>query len=302
MGPVSVVGLGAMGSRVAARLLSAGYQVTVWNRSAEKVAPLAHLGACPAATPAEAAARSEILITIVADPTALRAVTEGASGIAAGAHDSLTVIEMSTVGPAAITRLGSALPTGAGLLDAPVLGSISEAETGSLIIFAGGQAEVLDQAEPLLSVLGSVVYAGPLGTGAAAKLAANLAMFATLGALGEAISLGSGLGLSARTLGDVLAVTPLADQAARRWQAIQAGEYPPRFALALARKDADLIGQAAVQAGADLRLAAAARTWLNDAEAVGWGGHDYTAMLAVILDSRAISARGSWLTPGAGVP
>jgi HAD superfamily hydrolase (TIGR01450 family) len=291
MGPVSVVGLGAMGSRIACRLLGAGYAVTVWNRTPGKASLLAGLGAAVAATPAEAADRAETLITMLADPGSLRAVTEGASGIAAGSHGSLTVIEMSTVGPAAITRLASALPAGTGLLDAPVLGSTSEAEAGRLIIFAGGPAALLDRSKPLLSALGSVIHAGPLGAGAAAKLVANAALFCTLGALGEAIALGRGLGLSAGALGEVLAVTPLAGQAARRRQSIEAGDYPRRFALALARKDADLISQAAAAAGAELRLAAAARTWLADAEAAGWGDLDYTAMLAAILSGRRPGAR-----------
>jgi 3-hydroxyisobutyrate dehydrogenase-like beta-hydroxyacid dehydrogenase len=112
MTAVAVAGLGAMGSRVAARLLAAGHEVTVWNRSAGKAGPLAGLGAFPAATPAEAASRAEVLITMVADPAALRAVTEGPGGVVAGASTSLTVVEMSTVGPAALARLASALPPG----------------------------------------------------------------------------------------------------------------------------------------------------------------------------------------------
>jgi 3-hydroxyisobutyrate dehydrogenase len=283
---VSVVGLGAMGSRIARRLLGAGYPVTVWNRSPGKDSLLASLGANVAATPAEAAARADMLITMVADPGSLRAVTEGSRGIAAGSHDSLTIIEMSTVGPAAITELSSALPAGTGLIDAPVLGSIRAAENGSLIILAGGTAPLPGPAMTMLSTLGSVIHTGPLGTGAAAKLVANSAQFSVLGTLGETVALGRALGLSANAVNEVLAVTPLADQAARRRQAIETGDYPARFALALARKDADLISQAAKAVGAELRLAAAARTWLADAEAAGRGGQDYTAMLAAILSTR----------------
>ena len=283
MNPVAVVGMGAMGSRVAGRLLGAGYPVTVWNRSPARTAALADLGAVVASNPAEAAAQAEVLITVLAGPEALRAVTEGRRGVAAGAHRSLTVVEMSTAGPAAATRLAAALPAGTGLLDAPVLGSLTEAEAGSLTIFAGGPAAELDRARPLLSVLGTVIHAGPLGSGAAAKLVANMALFCTLAALGEAIAFGRALGLSPQVLADVLAVTPLAGQAARRRQAIETGTYPRRFALSLARKDAELISEAAAAAGAKLRLAGSARAWLADAEAAGWGSHDYTAMLAAII-------------------
>src|SRR5215472_9360202 len=165
MTAVAVVGPGAMGSRIAARLVAAGHEVTVWNRSAGRAEPLAGLGAFPAATPAEAASRAEVLITMVADPAALRAVTEGPDGVVAGAGASLTVVEMSTVGPAAVARLASVLPPATGLLDAPVMGSPAEAESGSLVIFAGGPAQLLERVLPVLAAVGSVLYVGELGAG-----------------------------------------------------------------------------------------------------------------------------------------
>jgi 3-hydroxyisobutyrate dehydrogenase/2-hydroxy-3-oxopropionate reductase len=290
MTAVAVVGLGAMGSRIAARLVALGHEVTVWNRSAGKADPLAGLGAFPAATPAEAASRAEVLITMVADPAALRAVTEGPDGVVAGAGASLTVVEMSTVGPAAVARLASALPPATGLLDAPVLGSPAEAESGCLVIFAGGPAPLVRRASPLLSALGSVLHVGGLGAGAAAKLMANASLFAVLGALGETIALARGLGLASEAAYRVLAATPLAAQAARRRAAIEAGEYPPRFPLTLAGKDARLIADAAAAAGVDLRLITAAGTWLAEAEQAGLGDRDYTAMLKTILCRRGNGA------------
>jgi 3-hydroxyisobutyrate dehydrogenase len=286
MREVAVVGLGAMGSRIARRLLDAGYRVTVWNRSPGPVELLAGLGALAVAAPAEAAARVRTLITMVSDPAALRAVTEGPRGVAAGAHQELTIIEMSTIGPAALARLAMALPGGTGLVDAPVLGSLHEAETGALTIFTGGLQSRISSQMPVLSRLGTVIHTGPLGSGAAAKLIANLALFSALGAVGEAIAFGRALGLSSSALAEVLAVTPLASQAAKRWSVIEAGVYPKRFALSLARKDAGLIGKAARDAGVKIRLASTAQAWLTDAEAAGWGDYDYTAMLAAILRQR----------------
>ncbi|HEX3267638.1 MAG TPA: HAD-IIA family hydrolase [Gaiellaceae bacterium] len=286
MKAIAVVGLGAMGSRIAQRLLSAGHEIIVWNRTPAKLAQLIDLGATAAESPADAARRAEVLITIVSDPAALRAVSEGGESIAAGADATLTVIEMSTVGPAGVARLASALPAGTPLLDAPVLGSIGEAEAGSLTIVVGGPVALVEQAEPLLSSLGSVLHVGPLGAGQAAKLVANATLFSTLATLGEAIALAQGLGLSKSTVYELLAATPLAGQAQRRRDAIERGDYPSRFPLALARKDAELIAEAAVAAGVDLRLIKAARTWLADAEAAGSGNRDYTALLATILASR----------------
>ena len=283
MTAIAVAGLGAMGSRLAARLVAAGHEVTVWTRSAGKAEPLAELGAIPAATPAQAASRAELLITMVADPAPLRAVTEGPDGGVAGASASLTVVEMSTVGPAAVARLASALPPATGLLDAPVLGSPAEAEAGSLVIFAGGAAQLVERALPVLAVLGSVLHVGELGAGAAAKLMANAVLVATLGTLGEAIALARGVGLSAEATYRVLAATVLAAQAERRRAAIEAGEFPPRFPLTLAGKDAQLIADAAAAAGVELRLITAAATWLAEAQQAGLGGRDYTAMLKTIL-------------------
>jgi 3-hydroxyisobutyrate dehydrogenase-like beta-hydroxyacid dehydrogenase len=286
MSTVAVVGLGGMGSRIARRLLLAGHQVVVWNRTPAKAAELVELGAMEAETPADAARRADAVITMVADPAALWAVVEGPSGVAAGADDSVTVIEMSTVGPAAVSRLASLLPPGPGLLDAPVLGSLQEAEAGSLRIFVGGPESLAEEWTPMLAALGSPLHVGPLGTGAAAKLVVNSALFGALTLLGEALALAHGLGLSKEAAFDLLASSPLAGQAERRRTAIETGEYPKRFSLSLALKDVELIAEAAAASGVDLRLAAAARSWLADAENAGWGDRDYAALLAWILGDR----------------
>jgi 3-hydroxyisobutyrate dehydrogenase/2-hydroxy-3-oxopropionate reductase len=190
---------------------------------------------------------------------------------------------MSTVGPAAITRLASLLPPGAGLLDAPVLGSIAEAGAGALRIFVGGPPASVDHCRPVLSRLGTPVHVGRLGSGAAAKLVANASLFGVLGLLGEALALAHGLGLPRDTAFEVLSTTPLADQALRRRTVIESGDYSSRFALSLARKDADLVVDAARGAHVDLRLGAAGRTWLVDADDAGLGGLDYTAVLGHII-------------------
>ena len=230
-------------------------------------------------TPAEAAGGAEVVITMVANPEALRAVTEGDNGVAAGIGDT-ALIEMSTVGPAAVGRLAQRVPT---MLDAPVLGSVSEAETGTLKIFAGGAAELVERWSPLLSMLGDVIPVGGSGAGAAAKLVANSTLLGTIAVVGEAVALADALGLSRDAAFAVLGVSPVAAQAERRRPAIEAGEYPPRFALRLARKDADLIADAV---DADLRVAEAARSWLVDADDAGDGDEDYSVVVPRILGER----------------
>jgi 3-hydroxyisobutyrate dehydrogenase-like beta-hydroxyacid dehydrogenase len=164
-----------------------------------------------------------------------------------------------------------------------VLGSLSEAESGSLKIFAGGSEAAVERWTPLLSILGSVLHVGPLGAGTAAKLVANSTLVGLLTLLGESLALAQGLGLSRDVAFDVLAVTPLGPQADRRRSSVESGEFARRFPLYLARKDADLILEAAESAGVELRVVKAAQAWLAEADEAGLGDQDYAAALTRIL-------------------
>jgi 3-hydroxyisobutyrate dehydrogenase len=284
---VAVVGLGGMGSRLAARLLAAGHEVIVWNRSPEKMSSLVESGAVPVLTPGDAARAANTLITMVADPLGLRSVTEGPNGVVAGASPELTVVQMSTVGPDATSRLASALRAKkAQLIDAPVLGSLAEAESGSLVIFAGGDPAVVERLEPLLKTLGSVIRVGGIGAASAAKLVANSTFFNALCALGEAVAFADELGLPRATTFEILAATPFAAQAERRRAVVQGGDFPARFQLALACKDARLIHEAAEAHAVRLPLSDATRMWLASAFEAGLGDRDYTAVIRQILDNR----------------
>src|SRR5262249_8591354 len=243
-----------------------------------------------------AAGRAEVLITMLSARRPLRSVAAGPHGIAGGGRPPLTVVDMSTVGPTAVTWLASSLPPGTRLLDAPVLGSRAEAESGSLVIFVGGPTDGVERIMPLLSVLGSALYVGPLGSGAAAKLVANAAVFGTVGLRAEALRGGAALGLPRHPASGVRAATPVAAEAKRRRRAMEGGESAPRFALPRGRKDARLINEAAAAAGADLRLLAAVETWLADAERAGLGDRDYTAMLQTIVHG----GLDGWQQPGLG--
>ncbi|TML46587.1 MAG: NAD(P)-dependent oxidoreductase [Actinobacteria bacterium] len=251
MATVGVVGLGAMGSRIARRLGDTGHELVVWNRDPAKAESLVAAGALAAATPADAARRAEAVITMVADPRALVDVTEGTDGVVGGLGKGTTLIQMSTVGPDSTSRLAALLPAEA-LLDSPVLGSVAEVESGTLSVFLGGAPEPVEHWLPVLSMLGTVFH--------------------------------QRLGLSRDAAFEVLGKTALAGQADRRRSAVESGEYPPRFALYLARKDADLILEAAAKKGLELRLTKAADEWLAEAENAGLGDKDYSAVLARILE------------------
>jgi 3-hydroxyisobutyrate dehydrogenase-like beta-hydroxyacid dehydrogenase len=261
---IAVLGLGAMGSRIARRLLAAGHEVVVWNRTAEKAEGFPRV----AASAAEAAAAAEVTITMLTNADALREVTREI--------EPPVLIEMSTVGPEAVREVAKRME----VVDAPVLGSRSEADAGTLHVFVGATEEQYARWSPLLGALGTPHHVGPLGSGAAAKLVANSTLFGTIAVLGEALKLAERLGLTREAAYDVLAATPIAAQAERRRPALEANDYPPRFALALARKDADLVSAAAP----DLRVAQAARSWLAQADDAGWGDRDYSAVLGWLLD------------------
>jgi 3-hydroxyisobutyrate dehydrogenase/2-hydroxy-3-oxopropionate reductase len=132
-------------------------------------------------------------------------------------------------------------------------------------------------------VLGEPLRTGALGSGAAAKLVANATLVGTLALLGETLALADGLGLPREAAFEVLALTPLAAQAERRRPMLEAGDYPPRFTLSLARKDADLVQEAAASRGRDLPALAAARAHFAAAERAGLGTEDYAAVLKQIL-------------------
>jgi 3-hydroxyisobutyrate dehydrogenase-like beta-hydroxyacid dehydrogenase len=287
MAKLAFCGLGQMGAPMAARLVEAGHDVAVWNRTAAKAAPLERLGGHRAGSPAEAAAGVEAAVTMLADPDALEAVVLGEDGLAAGLPPGSTLIDMSTVGPDAVRRIAGRLPSGVEVIDAPVLGSVSQAEAGDLKIFVGGDEEEVRRRRPILVALGTVIHMGPLGSGASMKLVANSTLGALMTALGEALALSDALGLDQRTVLDVLAESPIGVTVNRKRRSIVSGSYPPTFKLSLARKDLDLVNEQAGEAGLDLPVAAASRGWLRAADAAGLGDLDYGAVVAHVRGNPA---------------
>ncbi|GII22752.1 NAD(P)-dependent oxidoreductase [Planosporangium mesophilum] len=284
MAAVAWIGLGSMGSRMVVRLVEAGHRVTVWNRTRQRAEVLAgRTDVRVAATAAEAAAEAEMVALMVTDAAAVAEVVHGPDGVMTGIVRGSTLVDFSTTGPAAVAALGAELPAGVAVLDAPVLGSTAEAAAGTLKLLVGGFGETVERCRPVLSSLGEVLHVGQPGAGAAAKLVANFALMGSVALLGETLALADASGIDRDTLWRLLDTTPLAAQARRRRDAIETGRFPPRFALRLARKDADLITDAARSGGAELRIAGAVAAWLADAVAGGLGELDYTAVLGHIV-------------------
>ncbi|GIG70634.1 3-hydroxyisobutyrate dehydrogenase [Phytomonospora endophytica] len=202
MSRIAVLGLGRMGAAMTRRLLATGHQVTVWNRTAAKAEPLREAGASVAGTPARAVAEAEVVISMLSGPEALEAVMDEAL---AALPDGCALAEMSTVGPGAARALAARLPEGVTMVDAPVMGSVDKAETGTLTILVGG-----DGPPPVLAELGTVVHCGPIGSGAAMKLVVNAGMITAVTALAETLALADRLGLPADLVEKTLAAGPLA--------------------------------------------------------------------------------------------
>lgn len=287
MAKLAFCGTGQMGLPMATRLIAAGHDLSVWNRSAEKAKPLLDLGARPAESPAAAARDAEAAITMLADPEAVKEVVLGPGGITEGLPEDATLIEMSTVGPDAVRELAKQLRPRFHVIDAPVLGSVVQAEEGKLKIFVGTSPEEFARWVKVLGAMGIPFHLGPLGSGASMKLVANSTLGALMTGLGEALALADRLGLDQGDVFDVLVGSPIGVTARGKRTLITSGRYPPNFKLRLAVKDMDLVHDAATGVGLELRVAEAARSWFKDAAARGLGEMDYSAVVARITGAPA---------------
>jgi 3-hydroxyisobutyrate dehydrogenase len=206
---IGIAGIGKMGAAIAQRLIEVGHTVTVWNRSADKLKPLAAAGAALAATPAELADKSEVVITILTDAAAIDAVYGGASGLLAGDVHGKLFIEMSTVRPQTELALAAKVRAkDAAIVECPVGGSTSPARQGKLIGLMGAEPADAARARPILEQLcRRLEHCGPIGAGAVMKLTINMPLMIYWQALGEALALCRPLGLDPARIMDLLADT-----------------------------------------------------------------------------------------------
>jgi len=282
MAKIGFLGLGEMGTPMASRLLHAGHDLIVWNRTAERAAALAQQGAAVASSPAKAAAGANVVITMLATPEALEQVLFGTAGLVPALSTGQVLIDMSTVGPDEIRSVAARMPKGVSLVDAPVRGSLPQATSGRLDIFVGATDENYERVRPILESLGSVRHVGGQGSGAAMKLVANLTLGAAIVALGEALSLGESLALERNLLLDALADSPIGPIVAAKRANIEADHFAPSFKLQLAAKDMKLVMEAAAARGRDLKQARANRAWLDEAAEHGAADLDFSAVVLTI--------------------
>ena len=277
---VGVLGIGAMGHGMATSALRAGIPTTVWNREPEATRDLAALGAEVADTPADAARRVAIVVTMVTDADAVISIARDQGMLEALAADAIWV-QMSTIGVAGIERVVALVEKerpDITLVDAPVSGSKEPAEQGQLTIFASGPEEARPSVAPLFDALGQrTIWVGPVGTGTRMKLVNNTWLAFTAEAVAASVALAHRLGLETEAVIDALSGGPLVSSwQAAKLQRIVNDDYSPQFALSLALKDVHL----ALETGDDDRFAVLgclADEWQRVVDQ-GLGGEDVTVV------------------------
>ncbi|MEO8437663.1 MAG: NAD(P)-dependent oxidoreductase [Chloroflexota bacterium] len=251
---VAVLGAGRMGGAMAERLAAQGVAVVVYNRSPDRATKLAgRIGASVADTPAEAASTADVVISMVADDAAVRTLFDGPDGVAAGIRAGAVAVDCSTVLPDTIRAVADAVRArDAGILDAPVSGSVSSTLAGELTIMAGGDEADLERARPVLDrIARRIFHVGPLGTGAAMKLAVNTLIFGLNGAVAEGLLLAERNGIARALAYDVFAASAAGAPFVgyKRAAFVEPDATPVAFSLELAAKDLGLIRQLAETSG-----------------------------------------------------
>lgn len=279
---ITLLGLGAMGSGMAANWLAKGFNLTIWNRTRAKAEGLAAQGATLAATPREAATNADFVVAMVADDAASREVWLGENGALAGMKRGAIAIESSTLTPDWVRELaGKAQEHGCGFLDAPVGGSRQAAAGGQLTFFVGGDAATLEDARPALSAIGGKInHLGGVGAGATWKLINNLLIAAQSAALAEALKLAEKAGFDPpQTAALILAGAAASPIVQMKLPRMIAGSYDETdFALYLMHKDARYGIALAEALGAPKDMISGAAAAFARAEAKGLGAKDFAAV------------------------
>jgi 3-hydroxyisobutyrate dehydrogenase len=284
---IGFVGLGTMGSFMAATLLRAGAELTVWNRTPGRAADLVAAGAKAGASPAEVARQSQIVVVCVSDTPDVEAVLFGSDGIAAGAAPGTLVIDCSTIAPEATRDFGRRLAGhGIAMVDAPVSGGSEGARLGTLSMFVGGSESDVTRATPVLAAMGkTITHLGPLGNGQAGKAVNQVMIAGAYLGVAEGLILGMKVGLD-----PVRLVEALSGGGAQSWTLTNRSgrmiddEYPIGFRLALHRKDLGIALEMAGESGMMLPLAMLVAALEDRLVAGGHGDEDMSVIAHVIRE------------------
>ncbi|HEX3930110.1 MAG TPA: NAD(P)-dependent oxidoreductase [Nocardioides sp.] len=287
IGTVGVVGLGAMGGRIAGRLLDQGYRVVGTNRTRSRARAVIGRGLVWCDTPRTTAEHSDVVISMVTDDAALAAVTDGPDGILAGLAPGSVYVDMSTVSPSASRALALRVGAiGAGMLSAPVSGSVPAVESGTLAIMVGGTADAFERVEPLLRELGSTVtFVGDVGHALLLKLGINVSLAVQMLAFSEGVQLAERGGVDRQLALDVLTHSAIGSPMLRARAALVL-DLPEEawFDVAMMQKDLGLALESGREEGLVMPSTTAADTMLTMARSVGYEHRDIAALFRLLSD------------------
>jgi 3-hydroxyisobutyrate dehydrogenase-like beta-hydroxyacid dehydrogenase len=291
MAELGFVGLGAMGGGIARRLLDAGHRVTGWNRTRSKADELVGAGLVPADAPREVAELAEITFSMVTNVAALEAVTEGPDGILAGLSAGKVYVDMSTVSPRASRALAERVrETGAGMLDAPVSGSIATLQEGRLSVMVGGERDVFERALPVLEAIGpKVTFVGENGQAVLMKIASNLSLAVQMLAFSEGVLLAEKGGIPREVAVEVLTNSAIASPMVKyRGPFVLGHPEEAWFDVSMMQKDLLFALEAGREEGVPLPTTAVANEYLTAARALGLEQQDFACVFEVLARSAGV--------------
>jgi 3-hydroxyisobutyrate dehydrogenase-like beta-hydroxyacid dehydrogenase len=279
---VGLIGLGNMGTAIAERLLDAGYELVVYNRTPGKAEPLVARGATAASTSADLVERVEVVLTSLANDEALEAV---AAEVVAAARPGTVLVDLSTVSPAASARVASrAEAASIAYLRAPVSGNPTVVRQGNLSFIVSGSRETLERVEPVIRAIGPTVH--HVGDGEQArivKLAINLVVAGLAQMMSEALVLGEAAGVSRASLLEVMGSSSVGAPFVKyKTEPLLRDDYSATFTTALMEKDIDLVLDAASEAGVELPVTKELKALLRAAIEAGYGNDDFMALFPVL--------------------
>jgi 3-hydroxyisobutyrate dehydrogenase-like beta-hydroxyacid dehydrogenase len=293
---ISYLGLGTMGSGMAANLLKAGYELTVWNRDAEKCEPFSRKGARVADTPTDAVRDVDLIMYSLSDNQAVEEVVFGANGILSGINEGQIAIDMSTVLPATSLREQEAYAKkGVDFLDAPVFGSKQESANAKLWILAAGNKAIFEKVKPVLEHLGQTVhYFDKNGNAAVMKLVGNLIVALEMEALAEGLILAQKAGLDLKTVMEVVKVADFRSPLlVSNGQNILKRDFSTSFALNLMLKDAGLIEKFAKSLSSPIPALRVAKKNLESVVALGFGTENASALIKALEQQAGVEVKAN---------
>lgn len=273
-----------MGAPMTENLLKKGFAVTVYNRTGSKAEPLAALGAKVASSPAEAAAEADMVITMLSNDDVVREAYEGENSVFSAVRSGMILMDSSTISPALARELaGKTAKLGAAFLDAPVTGSKPGAENGTLLFMVGGDAAVLERANPVIGAMGTkIIHMGPSGSGAIAKLSHNTIVGINNIAFVEGMTIAAGGGLDLAKFSEVVNGGSGGSKASEmKTPKLLTGDYSVQFGLSLMLKDLRLASVLSDGLKVPTPLLEAAKSLFQVAEAGGLGEQDLCAVAKV---------------------